>query len=100
MNKTLGARIKEWSEPPFDKETIEVLEEMKKHPQELEDAFYKNLEFGTGGMRGIMGVGTNRINAYTLGKINRDRMYEKVRRENNIVTVRGGGGISVTASGF
>ena len=39
-------------------------------------------------------------NAYTLGKINRDRMYEKVRRENNIVTVRGGGGISVTASGF
>ena len=38
--------------------------------------------------------------AYTLGKINRDRMYEKVRRENNIVTVRGGGGISVTASGF
>ena len=39
-------------------------------------------------------------NAYTLGKINRDRMYEKVRRENNIVTVKGGGGISVTASGF
>ena len=37
MNKTLVARIKEWSEPPFDKETIEVLEEMKKHPQELED---------------------------------------------------------------
>tara|TARA_A100001015_G_scaffold277258_1_gene336269 strand:- start:12063 stop:13772 length:1710 start_codon:yes stop_codon:yes gene_type:complete len=68
MNKTLLARIEEWYEPPFDKETIEVLEEMKKHPQELEDAFYKNLEFGTGGMRGIMGVGTNRINAYTLGK--------------------------------
>ena len=39
-------------------------------------------------------------NAYTLGKINQDRMYEKVRRENNIVTVKGGGGISVTASGF
>ena len=39
-------------------------------------------------------------NAYTLGKINRDRMYEKVRRENNIVTVKGGGGISVTAPGF
>ena len=41
---------------------------MKNYPQELEDAFYKNLEFGTGGMRGIMGVSTNRINAYTLGK--------------------------------
>ena len=66
MNKTLVARIEEWYEPPFDKETIEVLEEMIKHPKELEDAFYKNLEFGTGGMRGIMGVGTNRINAYTL----------------------------------
>ena len=39
-------------------------------------------------------------NPYMLGKINRDRMYEKVRRENNIVTVKGGGGISVTASGF
>ena len=38
--------------------------------------------------------------AYTFGRINPDRMYEKVRRENNIVTVRGGGGITVTASGF
>ena len=38
--------------------------------------------------------------AYTFGKINSDRMYEKVRRENNIVTVRGGGGIAITASGF
>ena len=34
----------------------------------LEDSFYKNLEFGTGGMRGLMGPGTNRINKYTLGK--------------------------------
>jgi adhesin/invasin len=38
--------------------------------------------------------------AYTFGKINSDRMYEKVRRENNIVTVRGGGGFAITASGF
>ncbi|MFA7445272.1 MAG: phospho-sugar mutase, partial [Flavobacteriaceae bacterium] len=41
---------------------------MTSAPKELEDAFYKNLEFGTGGMRGVMGVGTNRINKYTLGK--------------------------------
>ena len=68
MNKALVAKIEEWSNPPFDNETIKTLEEMKNYPQELEDAFYKNLEFGTGGMRGIMGVGTNRINAYTLGK--------------------------------
>jgi phosphomannomutase len=37
-------------------------------PTELEESFYKNLEFGTGGMRGVMGVGNNRINKYTLGK--------------------------------
>ena len=41
---------------------------MTSDPKGLEDAFYKNLEFGTGGMRGVMGVGTNRINKYTLGK--------------------------------
>lgn len=41
---------------------------MTSSPKELEESFYKNLEFGTGGMRGIMGVGTNRINKYTLGK--------------------------------
>jgi phosphoglucomutase len=41
---------------------------MTSAPKELEEGFYKNLEFGTGGMRGVMGVGTNRINKYTLGK--------------------------------
>ena len=39
----------------------------KENPDELADAFYKNLEFGTGGLRGIMGVGTNRMNKYTVG---------------------------------
>ena len=38
--------------------------------------------------------------AYTFGKIDEDRMYEKVRRENNIVTVKGGGGLTITATGF
>ncbi len=46
----------------------EIKELMTSDPKGLEDAFYKNLEFGTGGMRGVMGVGTNRINKYTLGK--------------------------------
>jgi phosphomannomutase len=61
--------VKEWLRPTFDQNTqteIEAL--MTSDPKGLEDAFYKNLEFGTGGMRGIMGVGTNRINKYTLGK--------------------------------
>lgn len=68
MNKALSAKIEEWSQPPFDAETIDALKTLKQHPEQLEDAFYKDMEFGTGGMRGIMGIGTNRINAYTLGK--------------------------------
>ena len=62
-------QVNEWLTPTFDQNTqteIEAL--MTSDPKGLEDAFYKNLEFGTGGMRGIMGVGTNRINKYTLGK--------------------------------
>lgn len=68
MSKTLSDKVEEWSHPPFDKKTISELDVLKENPSQLEDAFYKDLEFGTGGMRGIMGVGTNRINAYTLGK--------------------------------
>ena len=65
---TVNSKIEEWTKPPFDQETQNELIELKKNPEKIEDAFYKNLEFGTGGMRGIMGVGTNRINKYTLGK--------------------------------
>ena len=65
---TLKDRINPWLKTPFDKETRAKVKAMQKYPKELEDAFYKDLGFGTGGMRGIMGVGTNRINKYTLGK--------------------------------
>jgi phosphomannomutase len=66
--KILNA-VNEWLTPVFDKETHdEIKEMMTSSPKNLEESFYKNLEFGTGGMRGIMGVGTNRINKYTLGK--------------------------------
>lgn len=62
-------KVNEWLTPTFDSQTQEEIKEMMtSSPAELEDSFYKNLEFGTGGMRGIMGVGTNRINKYTLGK--------------------------------
>ena len=61
--------VNEWLTPTFDKATQEaIIELMTTSPKELEESFYKNLEFGTGGMRGIMGVGNNRINKYTLGK--------------------------------
>ncbi|MFN3757342.1 MAG: phospho-sugar mutase [Flavobacterium sp.] len=62
-------KVNEWLKPAFDQETRKAVEEMMtSSPKELEESFYKNLEFGTGGMRGVMGVGTNRINKYTLGK--------------------------------
>ena len=59
---------KGWIEGNFDPETkCKVLELRNSDPKEFEDAFYRNLEFGTGGLRGIMGVGTNRMNKYTVG---------------------------------
>ncbi len=61
--------LNEWLTPVFDADTQDAVKEMMtSSPKVLEESFYKNLEFGTGGMRGIMGVGTNRINKYTLGK--------------------------------
>lgn len=64
----LKKRITQWQQQPFDLTTQKQVHELIQLPEEAEDAFYKDLEFGTGGMRGIMGVGTNRINKYTLGK--------------------------------
>ena len=67
--KNILNAVNEWLTPIFDRETQEEIKEMMtSSPKNLEESFYKNLEFGTGGMRGIMGVGTNRINKYTLGK--------------------------------
>ncbi|MBC5837232.1 phospho-sugar mutase [Flavobacterium muglaense] len=61
--------VNEWLTPTFDNATQEAIKAMiASSPKELEESFYKNLEFGTGGMRGVMGVGNNRINKYTLGK--------------------------------
>ncbi|MGO3182115.1 MAG: phospho-sugar mutase [Aequorivita sp.] len=63
------ARVNQWLTPFFDEKTKHEIKEMIAHdPKGLEESFYKNLEFGTGGMRGIMGLGDNRINKYTLGK--------------------------------
>ena len=66
---SISATVNEWLTPVFDAETQAHIRDMAAtHAKELEESFYKNLEFGTGGMRGVMGVGTNRINKYTLGK--------------------------------
>jgi len=62
-------QAEQWLASSFDQETRDAVQELiDNDPKGLKEAFYKNLEFGTGGMRGIMGVGTNRINKYTLGK--------------------------------
>ena len=60
---------KKWCESPeFDEETKKELLEIKGNEEEIEDRFYKELEFGTAGLRGIIGAGTNRMNKYTVGK--------------------------------
>ncbi|WP_024740859.1 phospho-sugar mutase [Tenacibaculum maritimum] len=68
MEKIIN-NAKQWLSDTFDAETKnEITQLIDTKSDELADRFYKNLEFGTGGMRGIMGAGTNRINKYTLGK--------------------------------
>jgi len=63
------SRIRTWLTPVFDDNTKAIIKkDLTNNPKEIQESFYKDLEFGTGGMRGIMGVGTNRINKYTLGK--------------------------------
>ncbi|MEX0997731.1 MAG: phospho-sugar mutase [Flavobacteriaceae bacterium] len=62
-------KVNQWLTPTFDETTqLQIKELIAHNPKELEESFYKNIEFGTGGMRGIVGVGDNRINKYTLGK--------------------------------
>jgi len=62
-------RAHTWLSPVFDDETqSQIIQLIESDSEELVDAFYKELAFGTGGMRGVLGVGTNRINKYTLGK--------------------------------
>ena len=62
-------KAKQWLSATFDAATQQEIEQLiTTNAPDLEDRFYKNMEFGTGGMRGVMGAGTNRINKYTLGR--------------------------------
>lgn len=68
MDEVILQRSAAWLDGNFDELTKEEIRRLQKdNPNELADAFYRNLEFGTGGLRGIMGVGTNRMNKYTVG---------------------------------
>lgn len=68
MDTNITQRVNAWLNGSFDEATKNEIKRIQsENPEELPDAFYRNLEFGTGGLRGIMGVGTNRINKYTVG---------------------------------
>ena len=68
MSQAIHQKITSWLTGNFDAATKEEIVSLQSnHPDQLEDAFYRNLEFGTGGLRGLMGVGTNRVNKYTIG---------------------------------
>lgn len=70
MEKIIEERINSWLSGAYDEETKKEIKSLidTKNEKELTDAFYRDLEFGTGGLRGIMGVGTNRMNKYIVGK--------------------------------
>ena len=67
--KTIRAKAESWTTPQYDEATRQEVQALLDNPDttQLVDAFYKDLEFGTGGLRGIMGAGTNRMNRYTVG---------------------------------
>jgi phosphoglucomutase len=68
MDSVIEQKVSQWLNGSFDEEVkSEIKKLQKENPAELADAFYRNLEFGTGGLRGIMGIGTNRMNKYTVG---------------------------------
>lgn len=68
MDSAIQQKVDQWLAGDFDQETKDAIVKMRdENPAELADSFYQNLEFGTGGLRGIMGVGTNRMNKYTVG---------------------------------
>lgn len=68
MDAVVEQKISSWLNGNYDEDVKNEIRELQKsHPEELSDAFYRNLEFGTGGLRGLMGAGTNRMNKYTVG---------------------------------
>lgn len=68
MDVNIQSKVDQWLNGNYDADTVAAIKDLQQHhPEELTDAFYRNLEFGTGGLRGVMGVGTNRMNKYTVG---------------------------------
>lgn len=70
LDKDIQKKIEDWLTPSYDEGTRKAVQDLIDNNEvtELTDSFYRDLEFGTGGLRGIMGVGSNRMNKYTIGK--------------------------------
>lgn len=70
FDKDTQSRIDSWLTSEYDEATRALVQQLLDNNEhtELLDSFYKDLEFGTGGLRGVMGVGSNRMNKYTIGK--------------------------------
>ena len=83
-------KYEEWTENEiFDEKTREELKSIKDNEEEIKDRFYKDLEFGTGGLRGVIGAGTNRMNYYTVGKATQGlaNFIKKEKGENKGVAI-------------
>ena len=89
--KDILDKAKQWLTATFDAETqTEIQDLINNNPNDLADRFYKDMEFGTGGMRGIMGAGTNRINKYTLGRATQglfNYLIDHVKKEQPSVVI-------------
>ena len=73
LDSTTQQRVDKWLSGPYDAATKESIQHLidSGNTTELTDSFYRDLEFGTGGLRGILGVGSNRMNRYTVGPLPR-----------------------------
>ena len=86
----IGDKINIWKNKPFDKETINKITELEKNEEELSERFRSDLEFGTGGIRGLMGIGTNRINKYTISKFSQgiaNYLKNPFKKENKTIII-------------
>lgn len=72
MKEFINKNYQLWLEKATDQTVIKELKSIENNETKIEDAFYKELEFGTGGLRGVLGAGTNRLNIYTVAKYHKD----------------------------
>ena len=95
-------KYNEWLEnATLDEDLINELKEIKDNKEAIEERFYKELEFGTAGLRGIVGAGTNRMNKYTVGKATPEEGYEKADvfdKDGNTIKGYGGGNCQISST--